>query len=374
MFDEQGLADAGLTLTFNDDGAAVLEGEGVTPEIQAAFDNASAKTTNGGYLTMVFFILQLVFAGTAATIESGGMAGRTKFKAYLIYSFFVSLVIYPVSGHWAWGSLGGMSSGWLGDLGYLDFAGSGVVHMVGGVLALVGAILVGPRTGKFRKDGKANSIPGHNLPIAALGVFILWFGWYGFNPGSTTAGVPSTGWIAVTTTLGGAAGTLGALLTAWILLKTPDIGMTFNGALAGLVAITASCDAVSPIASIIIGLIAGILVVVSVLFVDRVLKIDDPVGAVSVHMVNGIWGVLAVGLFNKSSGLFYGGGWHLLGVQALGVVSIGGWAAVTGLILFLAIKYTVGLRVSKEEEMIGLDLGEHKADAYPDFRKDFTKV
>lgn len=374
VYDEQKLADNGMTLTFAEDGSAVLSGEGVTPEIQAAFTDASGRFVEKQWWVLTFFLFQLVFAATAATIVSGAMAGRTKFVAYLIYSFVVSLVIYPISGHWAWGGLGGMSTGWLGDLGYLDFAGSGVVHMVGGFLAIVGAILLGPRIGKYGKDGKPKAILGHNLPIAALGVFILWFGWYGFNPGSTTAGIPSTGWIAVTTTMGGAAGTLGALFTAWIILKTPDIGMTFNGALAGLVAITAPCDGVTPGAAIIIGLVSGILVVLGVLFVERVLKIDDPVGAFSVHGINGAWGVLSAGLFNTSSGLFYGHGWHQLGVQAIGVVSIAGWAIATGLVLFLAIKATVGLRVSKEEELMGLDLGEHKAEAYPDFRKDFTKA
>jgi Amt family ammonium transporter len=319
--------------------------------------------------TYTFFMFQLVFAATAATIVSGAMAGRTKFSAYLIYSFIVSLVIYPISGHWAWGSLYGVagdtSAGWLEALGYLDFAGSGVVHMVGGVLGLMGAIFLGPRLGKYRKDGKAVPIPGHNLPLAALGVFILWFGWYGFNPGSTTAAIPDIGYIAMTTTLAAAAGVIGALATSWITLKVPDIGMTLNGALAGLVAITAGCDGVSPGAAALIGLIAGILVVVSVLFVDRVLKIDDPVGAFSVHGVNGAWGVLAVGIFVEGASL---------GTQALGVAALAGWAAVTGAIVFGILKLTHGLRVSKEHELLGLDISEHEADVYPDFRKNFTKA
>lgn len=327
--------------------------------------------------TYTFFMFQLVFAATAATIVSGAMAGRTKFSSYLIYSFIVSLVIYPISGHWAWGSLYGVagdsSAGWLESLGYMDFAGSGVVHMVGGVLGLVGAIFLGPRIGKYKKDGTAVPIPGHNLPLAALGVFILWFGWYGFNPGSTTTGTPDIGYIAMTTTLGAAAGVLGALFTSWIVLKVPDIGMTLNGALAGLVAITAPCATVDPWAAAVIGLVGGILVVLSVLFVDRVLKIDDPVGAFSVHGVNGIWGVLATGIFLNElpEGVTR---LQQIGTQAIGVLAIGGWAAITGIILFGILKATHGLRVSKEDEIMGLDLSEHKADAYPEFRKDFTKA
>jgi Amt family ammonium transporter len=327
--------------------------------------------------TYTFFMFQLVFAATAATIVSGAMAGRTKFSAYLLYSFVVSLVIYPISGHWAWGSLYGVagdtSQGWLEKLGYIDFAGSGVVHMVGGVLGLVGAIFLGPRIGKYKKDGKAVPIPGHNLPLAALGVFILWFGWYGFNPGSTTAATPEIGYIAMTTTLGAAAGVLGALATSWIKLKVPDIGMTLNGALAGLVAITAPCASVDPWAAALIGLVAGILVVFAVLFIDRVMKIDDPVGAFSVHGIGGAWGVLSAGIFlNKvPEGITR---IHQVGVQAIGILAIGGWAALTGIILFGVLKATHGLRVTKEEEIMGLDLGEHKADAYPEFRKDFTKA
>ncbi len=325
--------------------------------------------------TYTFFMFQLVFAATAATIVSGAMAGRTKFTAYLLYSFVVSLVIYPISGHWAWGGLYNAATngvGWLAKLGYIDFAGSGVVHMVGGVLAIVGAIFLGPRIGKYTKNGKSKPMPGHNLPIAALGVFILWFGWYGFNPGSTTAGVPEIGYIAVTTTLAAAAGVLGALVTSWIVLKVPDIGMTLNGAIAGLVAITAGTASVNPGASVLIGLISGILVVLSVLFVDKVLKIDDPVGAFSVHAVNGAWGVLAAGIFlNKlpenTTRL------HVIGVQLIGIGAIAGWAAIAGIILFGILKATHGLRVTKEEEIMGLDIGEHKADCYPDFRKDFTK-
>lgn len=384
VYEDQGLADYGITLTedgtlevpatmmMGEDGM-MIAGMDMSEEINAAFADAVGATQQSEFWTLVFFMFQLVFAATAATIVSGAMAGRTKFVAYLIYSFVVSLIVYPISGHWAWGSLYG-GAGWLENLGYLDFAGSGVVHMVGGFLGLMGAIFLGPRIGKYSKDGKSKPIPGHNLPIAALGVFILWFGWYGFNPGSTTAGVPAIGWIAATTTMGAAAGAIAALITSWIVLKVPDIGMTMNGALAGLVAITAPCDSVTPGGAIIIGLIAGILVVLSVLFVDRKLKIDDPVGAFSVHGVGGLWGVLSVGLFNTSSGLFYGGGVGQLGIQAIGGLAIIAWSMGAGAIIFAILKFTVGLRVSKEEELVGLDLGEHKADAYPDFRKDFTKV
>lgn len=321
-----------------------------------------------------FFTFQLMFAATAATIVSGAMAGRTKFKSYLIYSFFVSFIIYPVSGHWAWGNLLiPENETWLTKLGYIDFAGSSVVHMVGGILALVGAIFLGPRIGKYRKNGKSRPIPGHNLPIAALGVFILWFGWYGFNAGSTVAAVPDIGLIALTTTLGAASATILALLTSWIVLKVPDIGMSFNGALAGLVAITAGCANVDPWAAVVIGAIAGVLVVLSVLFVDKVLKIDDPVGAFSVHGVNGLWGTLAAGIFanNLSDGVTR---MQQVGVQALGILAIAAWAIVAGIILFGVIKKTVGLRVSREDELKGLDLSEHKADSYADFRKDFTKM
>ncbi|MBN2412784.1 ammonium transporter [candidate division KSB1 bacterium] len=314
-----------------------------------------------------FLIFQTVFAGTAATIVSGSMAERTKFSGYLAYSVFTCAFIYPVFGSWAWGSLldGG---GWLENLGFQDFAGSTVVHSVGGWLALAGAIIVGPRIGKYGPDGKPRAIPGHNIPLAALGVFILWFGWFGFNPGSTTFGDGNIGRIAVTTNLSAAAGAVLAMTTSWIIAKKPDGSMALNGALAGLVAITAPCATVTPAASIMIGAVAGILVVVSVYFVDRVLKVDDPVGAVSVHGVNGAFGTLAVGLFNHNGGLFYGGGFKLLGVQTLGVVTAFVWAFGLGFILFTMIKRTVGLRVSEEEELRGLDIGEHGMEAYNGFQ------
>ncbi len=321
----------------------------------------------GTHWNWTFLIFQTVFAATAATIVSGAMAERTKFVGYLIYSFFISLFIYPVFGSWAWGGLldGG---GWLEKLGFLDFAGSTVVHSIGGWLALAGAIVLGPRIGKYGPDGKPKAIPGHNIPVAALGVFILWFGWFGFNPGSTTTGDGSIGYIAVTTNLAAAAGAIFAMATAWVIMKKPDASMALNGALAGLVAITSPCDGVSPFGAIIIGSVAGILVVLSVLFIDRTLKVDDPVGAVSVHGVNGLWGTLSAGLFNMETGLFYGGGLKQLGVQALGAGAAFIWAFGIGLVLFYAIKATIGLRVTSEEELKGLDIGEHGMEAYSGFQ------
>lgn len=307
-----------------------------------------------------FLLFQTVFAATAATIVSGAMAERTKFTSYLIYSAAISLVIYPVVGHWAWGG------GWLSDLGFIDFAGSTVVHSVGGWAAMVGAAILGPRIGKYREDGRPNAIPGHNLVIAALGVFILWFGWFGFNPGSTlTPFAPNLGMVAVTTNLAAAAGAVLAMIISWIKYGKPDVSMTLNGALAGLVAITAGCASVSPAGSVAIGAVAGLVVVFAVEFFDRV-KIDDPVGAVSVHGVCGALGTLLVGLFATDGGLFYGGGLGQLGIQAIGVGATFVWTVVTAGALFLAIKYTVGLRVSEAEEVEGLDIHEHSGYAYPD--------
>ena len=327
---------------------------------------------------LTFLLFQTVFAATAATIVSGAMAERTKFTGYLVYSFFISLVIYPVFGSWAWGGLlagggwleapeGGMLAG-MALPGFLDFAGSTVVHSIGGWLALAGAIVLGPRIGKYGAKGESRALAGHNIPLAALGVFILWFGWFGFNPGSTTAAGGDIGHIAVTTNLAAAAGAVTAMFIAWIMFKKPDASMALNGALAGLVSITASCDGVSPVGAILIGLIGGCLVVLSVLFIDRVLKVDDPVGAVSVHGVCGAWGTLSAGLFNLESGLFYGGGLRQLGVQGLGVGAAFAWAFVLGLVLFYAIKVTIGLRVSPEEELKGLDIGEHGIEAYSGFQ------
>jgi Amt family ammonium transporter len=317
------------------------------------------------------WFFQVVFAATAATIVSGAMAERTQFKSYLIYTCFISAVIYPISGHWIWGG------GWLSNLGFHDFAGSTVVHSVGGWAALMGALVLGPRIGKYVKgaDGKVSvrAFPGHSMPLAMTGVFLLWFGWYGFNGASTLSGSsPDIARVCVTTTLAAASGTIGALFTSWAWFKKPDASMAMNGALAGLVAITAPCGVVSPAASIVIGLVGGILVVLSVEFIDKVLKIDDPVGASSVHLVCGIWGTLAVGIWGNvegtAVGLLHGGGAYQLGVQALGIVSVGAWAAFTSLILFVVIKATAGLRVGQKEELQGLDITEHKADAYAGFQ------
>ncbi len=328
-----------------------------------------------------FVMFQTVFAATAATIVSGAMAERTKFVGYLIYSVVISLFIYPLFGKWAWGSLYiDNGAGWLENLStgaFCDFAGSTVVHSIGGWLALAGAIVLGPRIGKYLKDGTPQAIPGHSLPLAALGVFILWMGWFGFNPGSTTTGDGSIGRIAMTTNLAGAAGAVVAMLTAWVLFKKPDASMTLNGGLAGLVAITASCATVTPIGAMAIGSIAGMVVVFSVLFVDRVLKIDDPVGAVSVHGMCGLFGTLCCGLFNAeavlgigevNTGLFYGGGINQLISQVIGAGTAFVWAFGLGLILFTILKKTVGLRVSAEEELRGLDLGEHGMEAYAGFQ------
>jgi len=313
--------------------------------------------------TFAFWMFQVVFAATAATIISGAVAERTKFSAYLIYSVVVSLIIYPVFGKWAWGGLfhGDGAKGWLELRGFIDFAGSTVVHSVGGWLALAGAIVVGPRLGKYTADGRMKPIPGHSMTLAALGVFILWFGWYGFNPGSTTTANTDTAAIAVTTTLAAAAGATAAMLFSWFRFKKPDIGMTLNGALAGLVAITAGCANVSAASSVIIGLVAGVLVVLSVLFFDRI-KVDDPVGAVSVHGVNGAWGTLAAGVFATG-----GFSWDQVLVQLTGIGAAFAWAFGTGLVLFKAIDLVIGMRVSAEEEMAGLDFSEHAASAYPDF-------
>ncbi|MCD4824223.1 MAG: ammonium transporter [Phycisphaerae bacterium] len=324
---------------------------------------------DGSAWEWTFLIFQTVFAATAATIVSGAMAERTKFTGYLVYSIFITLLIYPIFGSWAWGNLLNTDNpAWLADAGFLDFAGSTVVHSVGGWLALAGAIVLGPRIGKYTPAGKPKAIMGHNIPLAALGVFILWLGWFGFNPGSTTAANGSIGFIAVTTNISAAAAAIVAMFTAWALFKKAEASMTLNGALAGLVAITAGCDGVSPMGALAIGAVAGVLVVFAVLFIDRILKIDDPVGAVSVHGVCGAWGTLAVGLFNTEKGFFYGHGFEQLGVQALGVGTAFVWAFGAGMILFLIIKKTMGLRVSKAEELRGLDVGEHGMEAYSGFQ------
>ena len=330
---------------------------------------AASDFTEGSSLNWAFFIFQCVFAGTAATIVSGAMAGRTKFTSYMIYSVIICGVIYPISGHWAWGGLfaegvEGYSVGWLWDKGFLDFAGSTVVHSCGAWLALAGAITLGPRIGKYGPDGKSRAIQGHNIPLAALGVFILWFGWFGFNPGSTTTAGPDMGYIAVTTNLAAAAGAILALFTSWIRFGKPDTGMSLNGALAGLVAITAGCDCVTLPGAIIIGAIAGVLVVLSVEFIDKVLKIDDPVGAVSVHGVCGAWGTIALVFFQKEA-IEIG---PQLMTQLIGVGAMFIWAFGCGMLLFNIIKFTIGLRVSRDEEVKGLDISEHGNEAYSGFQ------
>ena len=306
---------------------------------------------------------QTVFCATAATIVSGAMAERTEFKAYLIFTIVISVLIYPISGHWTWGG------GWLSQLGFHDFAGSTIVHSVGAWVGLAGAAMIGPRIGKYKKDGKPNAIPGHNLLLGALGVFILWFGWFGFNPGSQlaaagTENAVAIGHIAVTTNLAAAAGAVAAMLTAWVRYKRPLLSISLNGALAGLVAITAGTNVVDPAGAVAIGAMAGIILPFAVEFLDSVLKIDDPVGAISVHGISGAFGTLMVGIFSTSSGLLYGHGFTQLGIQAVGVVSIFAWAFGLGLILFYILKKAKILRVSKRVEEEGLDIYEHGETSY----------
>ena len=346
--------------------------------------------TRGDYSTVTpdgvpfyaFFIFQTVFCATAATIVSGAMAERTDFRAYCIYSAIISLIVYPVSGHWIWGG------GWLADMGFHDFAGSCAVHMVGGCAALVGAIVLGPRIGKYDKNGKPRAIPGHNLTMAALGVFILWFCWFGFNGGSTVAMEGTTvaaggvgeitmgalaGSVFSTTNLCAAVATIVAMMFTWIKYKKPDVSMSLNGTLAGLVMVTASTDCIDMYGAAIEGIIAGIAVVVGIEFIDKVLKVDDPVGAVGVHGVNGLLGTFCVGLFSTGQngvgkGLFYGGGFTQLGIQALGIICVLAWVGVMMTITFTILKHTVGLRVEPEIEIAGLDQAEHGlASAYAGF-------
>lgn len=322
-----------------------------------------------------FLIFQTVFCATAATIVSGAMAERTKFSAYCIYSAVISAVIYPISGHWIWGG------GWLAQLGFHDFAGSTAVHLVGGVAALVGAKILGPRIGKYGKDGKPRAIPGHSLTLGALGVFILWFCWFGFNGCSTVSmtgddSIFAAGSIFVTTNLAAATATVATMIITWIRYKKPDVSMTLNGSLAGLVAITAGCDVVTPVGAFFIGLVAAFVVVFGIEFVDKVLKIDDPVGAIGVHGLCGATGTILTGLFayyltddnGTPLGLFYGGGFQFLGTQILGVLSVIAWVAVTMTVVFFVIKKTIGLRASKQEELQGLDVTEHGlTSSYADF-------
>ena len=317
-----------------------------------------ADVLPAGVPLFAFLIFQTVFCATAATIVSGSMAERTKFVSYCIYSFCISAFIYPVSGHWIWGG------GWLSQLGFHDFAGSTAVHMVGGVCAAIGAAFLGPRIGKYDKDGKPRAIIGHNLALGALGVFILWFCWFGFNGCSTVAmdsdeAMVSAGLIFVNTNLAAAVASCVTMVYTWLRYKKPDVGMTLNSALAGLVAITAGCDAVSPVGAAIIGIAAGLVLPISVNFFDSVVKIDDPVGAISVHGVCGAMGTILTGLLAVDGGLFYGGGFHFFLIQCLGVLATAIWAGVMITIVFTVIKHTIGLRVSAEEELKGLDITEH---------------
>lgn len=317
----------------------------------------------------VFWLFQAVFAGTAATIVSGAMAERMRFVAYLTYSFLLTAFIYPVIGHWVWGG------GWLARLNFHDFAGSTVVHAVGGIAALVGSWLLGPRIGRFNADGSSNAIAGHNLPLVTIGVFILWFGWYGFNAGSTLGmGEPQVvARVAMNTTLAPAAGAIAAMLVAWLLFGKPDLTVALNGSLAGLVGITAPCAVVGPGSSIFIGIIAGVLVVYGIIWLNLI-RIDDPVGAIPVHGLCGIWGTLAVGLFGQQAlgapldGLFYGGGFGQLGVQSLGAVACVAFTAIAMGLIFKAIDSVIGLRVERETELRGLDLDEHGMESYGGFQ------
>ena len=307
----------------------------------------------GAYTYYTDFIFQAMFAATAATIVSGAVAERIKLPSFLVFSTIYVAIIYPIAGSWKWGA------GWLDQMGFYDFAGSTLVHSVGGWAALVGAIILGPRLGKYAKDGSIKPIRGHNLPLASIGVFLLWFGWYGFNGGSVLSADPGgVSLVFVTTTLAGAAGIIGAMVASWSISKKPDLSMILNGSLAGLVGITAGADVISPINSIIVGFIAGLIVVVAVIQLDKA-KIDDPVGAISVHLVCGIWGTLAVGIFSSS---------HSIVTQLIGVLAYGVFCLIASLGLFLAIKSLMGLRVSEEEEIIGLDIGEHDMESYAGFQ------
>lgn len=320
-----------------------------------------------GLTVAVFFLFQAAFAATAATIVSGAVAERIKFGSFLIFSLLLTGISYPISASWGWNG-----GGWLANMGFSDFAGSTIVHSVGGWAALTGAAFLGPRIGKYQ-DGQVNAIPGHNMSIAMLGCLILWIGWFGFNPGSELAASTAVPYIAVTTNLAAAAGGTSATITAWVLSGKPDLSMIINGILAGLVAITAGCAGVSYLGAVVIGLIGGVLVVFSVGFFDSI-KIDDPVGAISVHLVNGIWGTAAVGLFSMESGLFYGAGFGQLGVQIVGILAYGLFTVVMAGIFWMVLKATLGIRVEPEEEMKGLDIAEHGMEAYSGFLKDTSDM
>ncbi len=357
----------GFAFMFGD-GSSIIGSAGwflLGPDNSPAANDAysgvySALSWTGVPLTAKFFF-QLAFAATAATIVSGAVAERIKFLSFIVFSFILVAIVYPIGGHWAWGG------GWLSSLGFADFAGSTVVHSVGGWAALTGAFILGARDGKFDKNGRAKPLPGHNMSLATLGTFILWLGWFGFNPGSTMAADPlAISTIAVNTFMAATAGCLMATVTAWLVIGKPDLSMILNGTLAGLVAITAPCNDVSIASSLVIGTVAGILVVFAVLFFDRI-RIDDPVGATSVHLVNGIWGTLSVGFFSAQSGLLLGHGFHQVLVQLAGIGAFGALVLVTSSLAWLAIKAAMGLRVSLSEEREGLDIGEHGIEAYPGF-------
>lgn len=313
-----------------------------------------------GLPTYAFFFFQAVFAATCATIVSGAMAERTKFITYLVFTILICGFTYPMIGHWIWSA-----DGWLAKLGFIDFAGSTVVHAVGGFSALIGAFLVGPRLGKYAKDGTANIIPAHSIPLGALGVLLLWFGWFGFNCGSTLDGTTDAiARIAVTTVLAGAAAAVSSMIISWVKYGKPDVSLTLNGNLAGLVAITAGCAVVSPLGAIVIGLLAGGIMIFAVEFFDKRVRIDDPVGAISVHGVSGTLGTILVGVFATDGGLLYGGGFRMIGIQALGVFSAGLMAMAMAGIVFVSLRAILGLRISDQEQVEGLDIGEHGMTAY----------
>jgi Amt family ammonium transporter len=352
-----------------------------SPAVGEAYRGTYSALSWTGVPLWAKFLFQLVFCGTAATIVSGAVAERIKFFSFIAFSFVITGIIYPIAGHWIWGG------GWLASRGMFDFSGSTVVHSIGGWSALAGVLLLGPRIGKYKPDGSASPIFGHNMSTATMGVFVLWFGWFGFNPGSTMAmNPPAIAHIAVTTNSAAAAATLSATIVSALVLKKPDLSMILNGALAGLVAITAPCAFVSVPASFVIGLVAGGIVVLAVLMFDK-LRLDDPVGALSVHLVNGVFGTLAVGLFADKAvaaaigtdsallrnGLFIDGTLAQLGTQALGVLTVGAFTFGVALLVWYLIKVTMGIRVSKEEEMRGLDIGEHGMEAYAGFQI-FTSV
>jgi Amt family ammonium transporter len=360
-------------------GLFFISGADNSPAIGDAYEGVYSSLGWTGVPLLAKFFFQLVFAGTAATIVSGAVAERIKFGDFLIFSLLLVGIAYPITGHWIWGG------GWLADSGFWDFAGSTVVHAVGGWAALMGAAFLGPRLGKYNADGTANALPAHNMSIATLGCLILWLGWFGFNPGSTMGVGDGSliAHIAITTNTAGAFGGIAATVTAWLLLGKPDLSMVINGILAGLVAVTAPCAFINVPSAAVIGIIGGILVVYAVGFFDRI-KIDDPVGAISVHLVNGIWGTFAVGLFalgpsdaegalysaGPGAGLLFGGGFNQLGIQILGILAVGGMTVLLSSIFWIILRFTLGIRVSQDEELLGLDIGEHGMEAYAGFVKD----